>query len=300
MKTSPETGQEFQELRQIAIQALYVASQKHDELGITGTEVVRIKPPSHPTEYTQVLRGDLEIEEAVIDVFQNANIPVRFHSEEHGQVDLVQNPLFIATLDGIDGSKHYREKFNEGRYATLLAVFEGLNPTYDDYLVCGYFEHAAKRLMYAIKNQGVFLIDQNHPSPTLVHTSGHTQLTPDTPTRIDGYFDINLRTFADRLTDFRRVLIGTPQTGGYSGVAYADIARGNLDLCLECTRKGNLELAMAYGLLKEAGGTIILLDGTDLGNQRFLEFGQEPGEHIPTIAAATKALAHQVIERVKT
>lgn len=290
MKINPER---IEELKKVTIQALWAASTTHDQLGISGTEVIRAKSPSHKTEYTEVLRGDLEAEEAVIKVFADAKIPVRFYSEEHG-LNLATRPQFMATLDGIDGSFHYQRQFNAGRYATLIAIFANTNPTYDDYLICGYFEHAAKRLMYAVKGQGIFLVDQNsHSSPTLVYTSGQTQLTTDTPTSIDGYFDINLKTFASKLTELSKVSIGTPETGGYSGVAYADIARGKLDLCLECTRKGNLELATGYGLIKEAGGTIILLDGTDLGRKRFLRFGQEPDEHIPTIAAATRELANQ-------
>lgn len=290
MKSSPET---IQKLKQVSINALQAASQKHDELGIKGIEVIKVKSPSHQTEFTKVLRGDLEAEEAVIKIFSKANIPICFYSEEHGRVDLTSNPLFIGTLDGMDGSKLYQEKFNVGRYATLMAVFAGTSPTYNDYLICAYFEHAAKRLMYAVKDRGTFLVDRDHPRPTQIYTSGRTELTPDTYITIDGYFDVNLRTFADPLVDFNQVFIGTPETGGYSGVAYADIAQGDLDLCLECTRKGNLELAMGYGMLKEAGGTIILLNGADLGRKRFLSFGQGPNEHIPTIAAATRELANQ-------
>ncbi len=290
MKSNPE---KIEQLKQVTIQALHAASAKHDELGKEGTMVITTKFPSHPTEYTKVLSGDLEVEKTIIKIFEDAGIPVRFYSEEHGQVDLATRPQFIVTLDGLDGSKHYQEEFNVGKYATLITIFKGTNPTYNDYLVCGYFEHPAKRLMYAVKNQGTFLVDQDHPNPTRVHTSGRIQFTPDTSTSIDGYFDINLRTFADKLTGFSKVSIGTPETGGYSGVAYADIARGDLDLCLECTRKGNLELAMGYGLLKEADGAIILLDGTNLGRKRFLTFGQGSDEHIPTIAAATKELANE-------
>lgn len=275
-----------------AIRALNAAAQKHDELNIEGIKIIKVKSPVHETEFTSVLKGDLEAEEAVIDVFRKAQVPIRFHTEEHGIIDLSSNPRFLGTLDGIDGSKHYVEEFNIGRYATLLAIFNNIDPFYRDYLICGYFEHAAKRMMYAVKNQGVFLVKRGS-EPVKVHTSDRKRLTKNTSISIDGYFDINLNTFADKFKDFSRVFIGTPQTGGYSGVAYADIAMGRLDLCCECTRKGNLELAMAYGFLNEAGGGIILLDGTNLGGKKFLTFGQRPNEHIPTIAGSSKSLIRQ-------
>ena len=46
---------------------------------------------------------------------------------------------------------------------------------------------------------------------------------------------------------------------GSSAIAYVDIATGEAHINLEYTRKDNLEIAVAYGLLKEAGA--VLIDG---------------------------------------
>jgi fructose-1,6-bisphosphatase/inositol monophosphatase family enzyme len=43
-------------------------------------------------------------------------------------------------------------------------------------------------------------------------------------------------------------------------------------LALECTRKGNLEIAVAYGLIREAGGVMTTADGEDLGPKGYQTF----------------------------
>jgi hypothetical protein len=54
-----------------------------------------------------------------------------------------------------------------------------------------------------------------------------------------------------------------------------------------------LEIAIANGLIKESGGVMVTLDRENLGEERFLNFGQE--NHIPVISASTIELAEQLI-----
>lgn len=71
------------------------------------------------------------------------------------------------------------------------------------------------------------------------------------------------------------------------------VAEGLADFALECTRKGNLEIAAAYGLIKEAGGAMVDLEGNDISDQKYLVFGTK--ENVPIITAATAKLAQKLV-----
>jgi len=79
-----------------------------------------------------------------------------------------------------------------------------------------------------------------------------------------------------------------------SAAHYVDFVSGGVDLVLECTRKGNLEMAVAYGLVVESGGVMLSFDGKSLGPRRYLKFGQE--KYTPIITASTKQLAKELIK----
>lgn len=83
-----------------------------------------------------------------------------------------------------------------------------------------------------------------------------------------------------------------------SAAHYSSVANGEVDGVIECTRKGNLEIATAYGLATEAGGVMVILDGESLGSKKYLEFGQGEREYIPVISAATASLARDLTDRI--
>ena len=83
---------------------------------------------------------------------------------------------------------------------------------------------------------------------------------------------------------------------GSTAVNFFDMAIGTTDLDLECTRKGNLEFAVGYPLIKEAGGFMVTLDGKSIGPKKFLEFGQN--EHVPIITASTIQLVRDAINYI--
>ncbi len=78
---------------------------------------------------------------------------------------------------------------------------------------------------------------------------------------------------------------------------YVDVAAGSMDLAFESSRKGNLEIAVAYGIIREAGGTIVDADGNDIGSQLYESFGQD--SQVPIITAATPELARQAVAMLK-
>ena len=78
---------------------------------------------------------------------------------------------------------------------------------------------------------------------------------------------------------------------------YVDLANGKVDLVLECTRKRNLEIAIAFGLITESTGTIMTIDGKNIGKEKYLEFRQEDG-YIPIIFSCTEKLGKELIKKV--
>lgn len=67
-----------------------------------------------------------------------------------------------------------------------------------------------------------------------------------------------------------------------------------MDAVIECTRKKNLEIAVAFGILNEAGGAMLDSHGHSLAGKNYLDFGQGADDHLLVISAATKTLARKL------
>jgi len=258
-----------------SLDALLATSELHHRLGEGGKEIIQ-KNQFNET----ALRIDIECEKTVIEAFKKSGIPIRIISEEHGQTDISEQPKFLAILDGLDGTETYRKNRDSGRYGTMLSVFSGINPKYQDYLFGGIAEHALKRVVFGVRNQGAFIRNQGLETPT--HTTGLKELHSQTTIGVDEYFAFNRNLYLP-------VFGHLPQIKEFSAESrYVDVATGKADLALECSRKGNLEIAVAYGLIHEAGGTIVDENGEDIGPQEYLEFAQNSQQ--PIITAATPEL----------
>src|SRR3989344_1695102 len=149
-----ENSIEWKELfEQIALDSLHRALSVHDNLGETGEELVQKNQFGETT-----LRVDIECEKAILNFLREVKIPIRVISEEHGQVDITENPRYLGILDGLDGSNVYKKGRGRDRYGTMFGIFSSTNPSYEDYLASGIMEHSTKRLFFAIKNGGAFFI----------------------------------------------------------------------------------------------------------------------------------------------
>jgi fructose-1,6-bisphosphatase/inositol monophosphatase family enzyme len=277
--SSPGSEFSISHLRTIAVRALRSAFERHAELAEHGLEEIR-KNQFGDT----ALRMDIEAEEAVLESLRRDRIPVRVISEEHGIVD-IGTPEFLAVLDGIDGTALYRKEPNQGRYGTMLGLYEGTDPLYADYIIGGIMQHATRKLLLGVRGQGAFAISDN--GEKLIHTSKHARFDTDTKVYIDEYFETNRKSYSEPLSGFNT------EYREASSLYYADVAEGSAAFALECTRKGNLEIAAAYGLIREAGGVTVDGGGSEIGQQKYLEFGQKT--NLPVITAATKGLAGELI-----
>lgn len=276
---SPEEQERMENIERVGIAALKNAFAKHQELGERGIEMMR-KNQFGDT----AMRGDIEAEQAVLDVLKQNNFPAIIHSEEHGETQTGDNPIYFGVLDGIDGSSWYKTAQGEGRYGTLLGIYSGTNPQYGDYAFAGIMEHATKRLIYGVRGKGSFVLDLETGETKPIKTSGATELDKKTVIHIDEYWDINKDTFLSKLDGYN-----VQKYNLCSSVHYANVALGEADLALECTRKGNLEIAAVFGLINEAGGKMVSLENQDLAGLHYREFGQDT--HVPVITAASSTLA---------
>ena len=280
-------------------QAARAAFGVHEELGESGLEEVQTNQFGDTA-----LRGDVEAEAAVIDKLESTGKPIRVFSEEHGVVELhpdLGDPEMLAIVDGLDGSDEYKEKRGIGRYGTLIAIFDGADPTYGDYLAVSYMEHPTGRFILAAKGKGVSVNNFRTAEVTFPVPANATKLQPDSVIYVDSktvrpnnplyeYFLTNREAFARPLAkagyQTRRL--------GSSGAHFATIVLGESVAVGEATRKGNLEFATAYALMRESGGVMTTLDGEDIGGRRFLEFGQS--EHIPVLLAANPELGRYILD----
>lgn len=280
---SPEEQERMENIERVGIAALKNAFTRHQELGEGGIEMMR-KNQFGDT----AMRGDVEAEQAVLDVLRQNNFPAIIHSEEHGETQTGDNPIYFGVLDGIDGSSWYKTAQGKGRYGTLLGIYSGTNPQYGDYAFGGIMEHATKRLIYGVRGKGSFVLDFETGETKPIKTSEATELDKETRIHIDEYWEINRDTFLAKLDGYN-----VQKYNLCSSVHYANVALGQADLALECTRKGNLEIAAVFGLIHEAGGKMVSLDNQDLAGLRYREFGQDT--HVPVITAASSTLADKAI-----
>ncbi len=270
-------------IKDVALTALTNAYKIHEKLGPCGKEMVKRNQFDE-----KALRVDVEAEKGVIQTLRHNRVPIKIVSEEHGTIIIGNNPEYLGILDGLDGSSVYKKSRGKGRYGTMFAIFSGLDPKYSNYLFSGAMEHSTGRLFYAMKKYGAFVIEDAIQTP--IYTSGQKKISKSSKIYIDEYFDINRKTFLSKLLNYNTSYLGSSCT------YYVDLASGKADLVLECTRKNNLEIAVAYGLITEAGGAMMSIDKTKLGQMKYNTFGQHC--HIPVVTASTKQLALNLIDRI--
>lgn len=271
---------------------LWDTYQVHEDLGIEGVEAVEENQFGD-----QAMVADVQSERAMIDVLRASEQSFRVHSEEHGKLTVGDHlPSMLAVMDGLDGSSLYKKARGEGNYGSMFAIFESTDPRYNDYLAAGIMLHATAQLLVATRGQGVKQVDLRTGLARSAKTSDaaltHEALiyTDDDATVpkenvLYPYFQTNLKVLAEPL---RKVGYTTSRTGASAGY-YASLAMGEALAVGEATRKGNLELAAAYALVKEAGGSIVdVKTWQDIGDQKFTEYGQS--SHEPFLAVANPAV----------
>lgn len=280
---------ERDQIADIGIQALRAAKIVHDQLGEDG-----LTPVPSPNQFNETaLKVDVEAEKAVLKHLRESGLPIRVISEEHGITDFSKKPYFLGVLDGIDGTAEYIADRGNRRYGTMLCIASGIDPKYRDYLFSGIMEHASNRLWIGIKNQGSFLVDPNGDR-IQIHTSG--QKVFDASTRIysmsPDYNDVVRAHLTTLVREFKTKL---PLS---EAIALIDVASSEADIVIEATRKRNLEQMAGFGIIAEAGGVMVDINGNSIASQIYLQWGQK--DSVLLVTAATNQLAIDFLNKLKT
>lgn len=271
-----------------SVEAAGSCKKAHDTLGDNGLMQV------HTNQHGETaLTADVGCEIAVIEQFkQYLTFPFRVRSEEHGDfVQGIGEPQFLLMLDGLDGSGVYVSTHRTGEYGTMFAFFHGADPCFEDFVCSFVVQHAIPRICIACRFGEAYWYE-NRFNIQHLYTNGRTHLQSDSRIRVDEHFEINRNTFSKKLSPKFSI-----EYTKCSAQSYVDVAIGKADAALECTRKGNLEIAVAYPLIRSAGGVIVDLDGNDIGKQKVLTWKQDV--HEPVITAATMDLAQDIIRIIQ-
>lgn len=274
-------------IKQVVIDSLRKAFTVHESLGVRGEELVQ-KNQFGDT----ALVVDIEAEKAVLDFLKQSGVSIRVISEEHGTTEITKNPCYLGILDGLDGTSVYKKKRGWGKYGTMFGIFSNTDPLYEDYLACGVMEHSTGRLFIASKGGGAHIVRGDSAVPIKsIKCSGRKTLDRWTRIYIDEDSEMLRETFSKKLKGFHT------HFGGSAAIYYVNIASSAADLAIQRTQKFNLEMAIGYGLVVEAGAVMVDIDGKSMGEKRYLNWGQT--EHLPIITAATRDLALRLIEHIR-
>lgn len=263
-------------LEKVAVNAAFEAYRVYESLGEAGKEKAGVNQFGE-----QRVRGDWECEEAVIDTFKQAGINARVVSEEHGTFEIGENSEYLVTLDGIDGSRQYLSEPNEDRhFGPMVSIFKGLDPAYCDSLVSFMFDFSSGNLFLAVRGDGTYVIENGNKRRVVLKAVKK--------------FEKDLVIYGDGESKYAPQLVGFPVVTTASSCSdYMNLLTGKAQAVNAYTLKQNLELACAYRLVTEAGGAMIKIDdGEDLGEEKYLDFGQK--NHRGVVSVASLELAKEI------
>lgn len=276
------------ELEKVTIEALQAVFDNYQQLGEKGKQVLKKNQFGQDT-----IEADWQAEETVLQHLRSIGLPIRVISEEHGIVDIGRElgieSIYTGILDGLDGTKVYQE--GSGRYGTMFTIFQGLNPRYGDYVSCGILEYPSGRILSATNGEGAYLLEGNQK--TKVKTSRVKGFDPEIiRVEVDAGYEGNTHFAADRLSEVKHVRVADLS----SAIYYFDLATGAVDMIVVSTRKGNLEMMAAYGIVREAFGVITDENGQDLGNRKCFEYGQGKDDRFIVLSFASRKLSEDFIK----
>ena len=272
-------------IKSLIFELIYHVGKTYDLVGVEQGRQLLSKNQFGDT----ALNMDVQLEKSVINFLQKRHVPATIYSEEHGITEISKNPQYTIIMDGLDGSGVFLEN-HRGRFGTMIAIFKGNSPKLSDYICSFIIEHTNKQAIIAFKNEGSYLL--KHNNIINVSTPSLRRLRDVKRIYIDRAFHINEKTFFDPLQHLNPLYLKS------SAAYYIDLAIGQADLVLECTRKNSIEISVAYGLINEAGGVMVNLQGQDLGEFSYLDYLYFD-DNTPVISAASLKMANELIHFLK-
>jgi len=227
-------------------------------------------------------RGDWESEETIIHFLTKDGLPLRIYSEEHGIIDVVKNPKYLAILDGIDGSSGL-VKNPSSRCGTMLSVAKNLKPRYKDFIFAGITEYFTNKIVHGIEDYGVTETTSPNYSIKKIPLFSHRSFSPQTKLRIDCYqTDIApgitagisaFEKFMDEMV-VQKLQGKLELSGGISSASMClDLLYQDIDALAQIVAKGVSEPPVIYFLTTLLGGVGTDLKGNDLGEKKWEPVG---------------------------
>lgn len=269
-------------LRDLVRRALDVAKTELSSLGEEATLEVR---DERVTDIAT--RGDRAVSGALIDFFKEEGIPAVLVSEESGRLSLGSSPELLIAIDDIDGTDNFYRGRNILPYCTVLTVFRGTDPVFENALAAGIVEHRSGTMWSAEMGQGALV---SSPSRRAAPARASTRAALDRRSLVvvDQYSAKERAGEISRLSETAWL-----KDFGSSALHLAGVASGLFDGFVNLRQKTH-ELGAGFVLIRESGGSLLDLDGRPLDTCRF-EFDEVRG----IVAAGTKELALAIIERLQ-
>lgn len=191
-------------------------------------------------------------EEAALSYLEAAGFQGRVLSEEIGEKTFGGKDFPILVLDPIDGTTNAVRGIIPYSISVALSSGEHLSDIY-----CGVvMELPSMRTYKAVKSKGAFLEDRqirlSHPPPLKYALVG---------------MDMNVRGDRRKLEELMPLCLAVKhiRNMGSASLELCYVASGGLDLYID--NRGLLrttDIAASYLILKEAGASVLCLDGSDL------------------------------------
>ena len=245
-------------LKQIEVLGFYAlekAYKKQCKLSRDGTIGIRVsKGDGGDTS----LRGDIESENEVIEILKRYNFPAIIYAEEHGIIQLSDNPRYLVVIDGFDGSSALAKNDN-ARGGTMLAIATNLNPQYEDFIFGGITDFSTNRIICAVKDKGAVVVNEKLEATKLEkfqlkQFNSKLRVHLDDPKYV-GNYEEGITAQLDKIAEvvrknFTLKLEGKVKCSGLmsSGAMCMDLITGVVDAVCGVSAKGVFEQPSEYSL----------------------------------------------------
>ncbi len=246
--------------------------------------------------------GDEVVGDAVIEALRKEERRFAVYTEEKGKIDVPEGE-YTVIIDDIDGTLNFKTGRGMMPHGTVIGVFEGTLPRFEDCIAAGFLEFNSKNLFYAERGRGSFIVTgftNGNTEEERIRTSGRKRIEGDFPLKIS-YDMVALGTLGPEIVQS----MGTfqwPYDARSKAFHIAQIAAGDADALVTADnvyggrkRIGPEEIGPLYLLVKEAGGHVTRWDGKDIGEERIIF---TPGKTPDVIVSATRSLCQDISKRL--
>ena len=218
--------------------------------------------------------GDRAVSELLTKFFRQTGMPAVVLSEESGEVRLSARPEYTVVFDDIDGTDNFYRGDGILPYCTVIAILQGITPTFGDTLAAGIVEHRSGTLWLAQRGGGTTV------NGVPAHASGRRILDRRTLVAVDHYAS---ESDMPRLDAIHRA--AWVKDFGSAGMHLAAVSSGIFDGYVTTRQKGH-EIAAGYLLILEAGGCV-----TDFSGKPFRDCVYDFSAVYETMACGNEELA---------